>query len=401
MPGMKTILVTVDPAFPPISGLELRAWQNAKAASELGPVLLLSIGPPGPGTPPPGITIRHLKGMDAFDVWRGDFEVRYQDDLIKHFRSAVLEFKPDIVMLESLPLTNLASVVRPYTKAVIIDLHNVESDLAAQALQSAKDPVRRSAIETRVRRIRAIENKASAVADMLWVCSSVDRDRLVNNGLNVKRIYVVPNGIPRPGSILDRPPRPDYCRRPILLFIGHLGYPPNVEAAFSLIGIMPALWNRIADARLVLAGRNPQPEILRRSQPGKIEVIANPSSTSPLLSSADLALMPLQRGGGTRIKALEAIAWGLPIVATARAVEGLGLENAIHVSIAETGKEFVSAICDLCENPARYEAQRIAARRYILKVFGQDANQTAVHSALREALQARPNTSANGEHQWG
>jgi hypothetical protein len=144
---MRTILVTVDPAFPPISGLELRAWKNAKAASELGPVLLLSIGPPGPGTPPPGITIRHLKGMDAFDVWRGDFEVRYQDDLIKHFRSAVLEFKPDIVMLESLPLTNLASVVRPYTKAVIIDLHNVESDLAAQALQSAKDPVRRSAIE--------------------------------------------------------------------------------------------------------------------------------------------------------------------------------------------------------------------------------------------------------------
>jgi glycosyltransferase involved in cell wall biosynthesis len=111
--------------------------------------------------------------------------------------------------------------------------------------------------------------------------------------------------------------------------------------------------------------------------------------------------MPLQRGGGTRIKALEAIAWGLPVVATARAVEGLGLENAIHVSIAETGKEFVSAICDLCENPARYEAQRIAARRFILKVFGQDAIRTAVHSALREALQARPNTSPNGEHQWG
>jgi len=151
---------------------------------------------------------------------------------------------------------------------------------------------------------------------------------------------------------------------------------------------MPALWDRIPGARLVLAGRNPHPEILARSQLGKIDVIANPSSTSSLLVSADLALMPLQRGGGTRIKALEAIAWGLPVVATARAVEGLKLENGIHVSIAQTGKEFVLAICDLCKNPARYEAQRIAARRYVLKEFGEEAIRTAVHRALRQALQA-------------
>ena len=48
--AMRTLFVTVDPAFPPTSGAELRSWQNVKAASELGPVLLLSIGRPGPAS---------------------------------------------------------------------------------------------------------------------------------------------------------------------------------------------------------------------------------------------------------------------------------------------------------------------------------------------------------------
>jgi len=385
---MRTLFVTVDPAFPPTSGGELRTWQNVEAASECGPVLLLSIGRPAPRNPPPGIAIGQISGMDASEVWRSDFDVTYPAEIIEQFCLAAANFRPDVIVLESLPLANLAHVAKGYTQALIIDLHNVESDLAAQAVQSANDPETRRAMETRVRRIRATENRAAAVADMLWVCSSLDSNRLIRDGVNVKRIYVVPNGIPRPDSIQDRPPRYEYCRRPTLVFIGHLGYSPNIEAAFSLFGIMPALWHRLAGARLILAGRNPHPVIASRSLPGRIDVIPNPSSTSPLLLTADLAVMPLRRGGGTRIKALEAIAWGLPVVATGRAVEGLQLENGIHVSIAETVEEFVSAICDLCKNSTRYESQRIAARRHVLKEFGPDAVRTAVHGGLRLALQA-------------
>ena len=165
------------------------------------------------------------------------------------------------------------------------------------------------------------------MADGLWVCSSLDRDRLVNDGADANASMLfrtayrtqTASKIGRQATITGW--------RPTLLFIGHLYYPPNIEAALLLVKLMPALWDRIAGARLILAGRNPHPVISRRSQPGKIDVIANPSSTSPLLSNAHLAVMPLQRGGGTRIKALEAIAWGLPVVATARAVEGLQLEN--------------------------------------------------------------------------
>jgi glycosyltransferase involved in cell wall biosynthesis len=383
---MRTLFVTVDPAFPPTSGAELRAWQNVKAASELGPVLLVSIGPLGPGIPPPGIEIGRIRGMEVSDVWRSDFDVTFSAEMIEQFRSAAANFQPDVIVLESLPLTNLANVAKDYTRALIMDLHNVESDLVAQEVQWVNDRSTRCAIDARAKRIRSIEQRAAAVADVLWVCSSIDRDRLVNDGANVKRIYVVPNGVPRSNSIQDRPPHNDYGWRPTLLFIGHLAYPPNVEAALLLLGLMPALWDRIAGARLILAGRNPHPVISSRSQQGRIDVIANPSSTSPLLLAAHVAVMPLLRGGGTRIKALEAIAWGLPVVATARAVEGLCLENGVDVSIAETAEAFVTAICDLCENSTRYESQRIAARRHVMANFGPDAIRAAVHAGLRLGL---------------
>jgi len=385
---MRTIFVTVDPAFPPVSGAELRAWQNVKAASELGQVLLLSFGRPKPHSPPPGIAVGHIRGMHPADIWRSDFDVTYPNETLADFRAIAESFKPDVVVLESLPLANLVGTVKVRTRALVIDLHNVESDLAAQAVQIASDSRTRCELQTRVRRIRETESQAAAAADTIWVCSSQDRERLIENGLNVKPIHVVPNGIPRGDSVQAWPPRDNYRREPILLFLGHLAYPPNVEGALALFELMPLVWKRIPGARLILAGRNPHPAIARRSQAGRIDLIGNPSSVAPLLSNANFAVLPLQRGGGTRIKALEAIAWGLPLVATARAVEGLSLENGIHVTIAETSHEFASAICDLAENPDRYESQRIAARRHVLNKFGPDAIRASVHEGLRLALDA-------------
>jgi glycosyltransferase involved in cell wall biosynthesis len=383
---MRTLFATVDPAFPPISGVDLRAWQNAEAASELGPVLLASIGSPGPGIPPAGIEIRHITGMKTSEVWRSDFDVTFSVEMIEHFCSMAANFRPDAIVLESLPLTNLASVAKDCTRALIVDLHNIESDLVAQEFQVARDANTRCAIDARVRRIRSIEQRAAALADAIWVCSSIDRDRLVNDGGSCKAIYVVPNGVPRPNSRQDRPPNNGFGSCPTLLFIGHLGYPPNIEAALLLIKLMPALWERIPGARLILAGRDPHPLISSRSQPGRIDVIANPSSTSPLLLAAHIAVMPLQRGGGTRIKALEAMYWGLPVVATARAVEGLHLEDGVNVRLAETAKEFVAAVCALRENPARYESQRIAAQRHVMENFGPAVIRAAAQAGLRLGL---------------
>lgn len=383
---MKTLFVTVDPAFPPTSGADLRIWQHVTSASELGPVVLASIGRPQTDVAPFGIQIRHLSGMDTLEVWSSDFDVVFPAEVISLFRSLCMQFRPDVIVLESLPVFSLAGVAKKCARAVIIDLHNVESDLVAQEAGQNQNSEVISIIEARAQRIRALEQNATALADMTWVCSSIDRDRLVKFGADERRIAVVPNGIPRPENIQQRPSREiDRCA-PTLLFLAHLGYSPNIDAALFLVEIMPVLWDRLAGARLILAGRNPHSLITSKSQPGKIEVVDNPRSTSELLLSAHLAVMPLQRGGGTRIKALEAMAWGLPIVATAKAVEGLQLQDGVHVRIAETTAEFVAAICDLCMDSVLYESQRHTAMQHVMTRFGPKVTKAAVHGALQSAL---------------
>jgi glycosyltransferase involved in cell wall biosynthesis len=380
---MRTLFVTVDPAFPPISGADLRSWQNALAASELGPVLLLSLGQSGPHSPPSGIAIEYIAGMDPSHIWGSDFDVRFPARAIEQFRSICARFQPDVIVLESLPLANLSVVARECSQAVIIDLHNVESDLVAQDAQLEPRIEIRRALEMRASRIAALEQRAGVLTNMLWVCSSIDRQRLVCMGVDEKRICVIPNGIPHSGSKAVWRPCKEKSGPLTLLFIGHLHYPPNIEAALLLVDLMPAVRERIPDAKLILAGRNPHPAISGRSHPGKIDVVANPISTAPILSAAHLAIMPLRRGGGTRIKALEAIAWGLPVVATARAVEGLYLEDRVHVRIAESASTFVSAICDLSESSARYESQRVAAIHHVMAKFGPGIIRDEVHAALR------------------
>ena len=384
---MKILIVTVDPAFPAISGADLRSWQNVQAASDLGDVLLVSIVPPGPEIPSPGIATAHLAGVDTSVIWTSDFDIVFSAESIDRFQLLAARFQPDVIILESLIFANLVGVAKNCARCVVIDLHNVESDLVGQETATWKQRIFR-VMDARVRRIRAIEQKAIQQADVAWVCSSIDRDRLAKDGADEKRIAVIPNGIPRPDSIRDEQRRKG-AAWPVLLFIGHLGYPPNIDAALSLIELMPLLWRHHPESRLILAGRTPDPVIGRKARPGKIFLVPNPTSVQPLLLNADFAVIPLQRGGGTRIKVLEAMAWGLPVVATARAVEGLDLIDGQDVRLAETAEEFVTAIRELCADSTKYESQVLAARRHVMAYFGPEAVRTLIHTGLRSLVETK------------
>jgi glycosyltransferase involved in cell wall biosynthesis len=376
------LCLSVDPAYPPISGADLRTWQNAKALSSSGNVLLASVGAPASIVPQGTVRISHLQGMDAALVWGGDFGAHFSPLLIENFRVLCRDFNPDAIVLESLPLGRLTTVAAQLADTVIMDMHNVESTLAAQEIPSARNADEHAAFSERAERLRRLENEVLEAAHLVWVCSADDRLQLLRHGADEAKIRIVPNAIPRYESVPVSLPSKSGCNPPALLFIGHLHYYPNIEAALALIDMMPRLSKALPGSKLTLAGRNPHSVILARARSSQIEVIENPISTDSLLSSSDLAVLPLRQGGGTRIKALEAMAWGLPIVATAKAVEGLDLRDGVHVAIAETPDEFIAAICELSTNSRKFGTQRTQARTYAMEKFGSEAISRAVHAGL-------------------
>jgi glycosyltransferase involved in cell wall biosynthesis len=116
---------------------------------------------------------------------------------------------------------------------------------------------------------------------------------------------------------------------------------------------------RVADARVRIVGRDPPQRLRDAGQFPGVEIAGGVPDVIPHLAEARLLAVPLQAGGGTRLKILEAFAAGLPVVSTAVGCEGLGVVDGEHLVIAERDR-FAGAVADLLANPAR--GQQLATR---------------------------------------
>jgi glycosyltransferase involved in cell wall biosynthesis len=387
----RTMILTADPAFPPISGADLRNYQNAEAAAQFGPVLLVSVRPfSGTHFEDERIAIAALSREDEprtepLAHRRTGVEVRVPYTALPRLLRLVREFEPDAIIVEGIPLFALLAHLRPLARRLVLDMHNIESLLFAQTRQPG---FAEQLLPFRFRaqgRIQRQEETAVATVDRVWVCSDADRERLVHLFGSKTPIDVVPNGIPR----IDEAPaclRPQAARDagwPVLLFVGHLGYMPNVVAAERLArNILPLVRRTLPSARLILAGRYPKPAVRDLAAlPGE-ELVADPEDLSPLLARSHISVMPLSEGGGTRIKILEAMAWGLPVIATSIAAEGQQFKDGDEILIAETDAELAEAVTALCAEPCRLERQRRLAYETAMLRHGPSAIGEAVRKGL-------------------
>ena len=187
--------------------------------------------------------------------------------------------------------------------------------------------------------------------DRVLVCSERERQRL--GGGN---IVVVPNAIAVPPDV----PRSEADDR-TLLFLGNLSYPPNVDGAeFFVRSILPKIRAEIPDVKLRIVGRTPTLRVRALHDGRTVHVEGDVGSVSDYYRKATLAVVPLRFGGGTRIKILEAWAFGIPIVSTSLGCEGLDATDGEHLMVADTPSRFARACVELLGDAA---ARRRLAER--------------------------------------
>jgi glycosyltransferase involved in cell wall biosynthesis len=159
--------------------------------------------------------------------------------------------------------------------------------------------------------------------DRLWISSSIDRQ-------SVQARHPKANPIVVPNAVAGTQPRRRRDDGATLIFVASFGYVPNVDAALWFARtVWPWLRIRRPQLKLLLVGRDPPASIVDlRRRPG-VTVTGSVPDLAPLYAQASLALVPLRAGGGTRIKLLEALAHGVPVVATRIGAAG--------IPIAQTG----------------------------------------------------------------
>lgn len=217
-----------------------------------------------------------------------------------------------------------------------VDLHYLREQREAQLTQ---DPdVLRKAQEKQLREDFLIKE-----ADETWVVSPIEQQMLQENWPN-KSVQLVSN-------IIDvSEPVTSFALRRDWLFIGGFQHRPNIDAVlFFLEEIYPLVRDRLPDTKFYIIGDKAPPEIVARAS-DRIIVAGLQRNVRSFFESVRLSVSPLRFGAGIKGKINQSMAFGVPVVATSIAVEGMNLIDHEHVLVADEPKDFAHALVELYES---------------------------------------------------
>lgn len=313
-----------------------------------------------------------VRAIKAFAA--GEAYVFYRRHDRSQMRRAIAEAvrheRPDILYLDH--LDSMLFVDSAPGAKVVADLHNVYSMLVERMASEQGSVVRRLYLTREARLLRRAERSAAQRADVVMTVSALEGEYY--RQLGARRMALVPNGVDC-ALYANLPAGRQVGDAPVVLFIGGLAWLPNVAAVRYLVAsVLPQVRREYPRAAVRVVGRiAPDLRAELNAFPG-VEVVGEVPDVRPYLSEATVVAVPLESGGGTRLKILEAFAAGVPVVSTPIGCEGIAVEHGRQLVIAER-EEFPSAIIALLGDPERaaamaQTARQLAVDRYDWKVVG-------------------------------
>jgi glycosyltransferase involved in cell wall biosynthesis len=238
---------------------------------------------------------------------------------------------------------------------LIYNAHNLESGFRHELGEERKSLRGLASFERRLLQ-RSAESWLVSEADMQTaheLCPSAEL-RLVPNVVDVTAIQPVPGN----------------ATEPVTIFVANFAYEPNRTALrFLLEDVLPRVWTQLPDAHLMLVGaglEQPPGDDSRVHTLGFVENLAD------VYAQARCAVVPLLHGGGSPLKLIEAFAYGLPVVATPRAVAGLDVHEGVDCLVAEDAHMFAEALTRVLRDGSpeiAHAGRRLAEERYSVEAL--------------------------------
>ncbi|HLX39198.1 MAG TPA: glycosyltransferase [Ktedonobacteraceae bacterium] len=310
------------------------------------------------------LNVNRMKRIQQFaNVVRGQsylLDLHTLPDLQDALDAMLARERYDAVLFES---SLMAGYHVPANVMTIIDQHNIEHELLQRIYRSEKSPLRKwyNWCESRV--LKRMELEYCRKTDIVLVVSERER-LLLKEWLPDQRIEVVPNGVDteifhRDASSQELPEQ--------IIFTGTMDYYPNTQAVlFFAKYCWPLIREQLPAATWLIVGKNPPREVQRLATMfPSVTVTGTVPDVRPYLVTSTVAIAPIQAGGGTRLKILEALAAQTAMVSTTIGCEGLAVVPNKHLLVADTPDAFVSAVVTLLRNPRLRNTLASAGRALI------------------------------------
>lgn len=295
--------------------------------------------------------------------------------------SLTRDLRPDILQIEGIEMAPYFFALRDagvsYGRA-IYDAHNAETLLQRRAAQADARRPRRwaaglySAIQTA--KLRRYEEKLCRSVDGVAAVSEPDA-RFLHALAPQTPVAVVTNGVDlalyRPDETFEQVmPGPG----PHLVFTGKMDFRPNVDAALWFANeVMPHLRAAGVDAHFWVVGRSPHARLNSLTGRQDVTVTGTVSDVRPYIMQADVYVVPLLAGGGTRFKILESLALAKPVVSTRLGADGIPVEDNVHLALADRPDDFARRIVSLLEDREQAKEMGRRGRAFIQQHFSWEA----------------------------
>ncbi len=398
--------------YPPRYGGALRCFYLLKEMAKCHEVILLTVQPMGDFINTEAITFPanvRIISMHDEKGYRSVFNI-FPNRVANAINSRIIQHslfkKGNLLLLKSYPLLKrfltsdkidlvnyetleCFSLLRPYVRKHspstrhLYDAHNVDSELWLQQAKMLQLPHLMQYAEGAL----FAEKLLYKTADICFCCSDIDKNKLLalNNGKG--KFCTIPNGV----NIKDRPfdENPDKHSIQTILFCGTLDYAPNIEGVLWFYKeVFPLVKRKFPQLKFTVIGK--------MDSPGPYaDLIADPSvnfvgfvpDVVPYYLNNSVFVVPLFSGSGTRLKILEAMSMGNPIVSTGIGAEGLGVVQNEHIKLADDQVAFANAVVELlsCQkvfNTLREAANAWVKKQYDWETIGANAN-SEITSLLR------------------
>jgi polysaccharide biosynthesis protein PslH len=404
---MKILLTLPGPLFPADTGGKIRSLNIFSRLARRAEIHAVSFAEPGRDATAISISKMRTRFASFTPVFRRQarkYSARFYSQLLTNQFSSwpyflskcnTLDFRrtvEDLIRRKDFDLVfcdflQTAAPLRELTaRPRVVFEHNIEFLLRKRKWQREEQPLRRLIYGAEWKKTRQIEADVCRSFDHVITVSDDDRQTLEKE-FGITQTSTIPTGVDtdffRPSI---EPPHPGH-----LVFVGSMDWDPNEDGAvWFLRDIYPRIRAAIPGVSFAIVGRAPSSRLraIAEKEPG-VEITGWVPDVRPHLAKADVVVVPLRVGGGTRIKIPEAMAMAKAVVSTPIGAEGLPFRDGREIRIAEQPEQFARAVIELLNNPSLRNSIARTARDEVVSHHGWETVVGRVEQILDNVLRPK------------